>query len=108
LFNELVESVREGMAILRGESVPSRAFVAEDPDVTGIRTQCQLSRQEFANRIGVSVRTVREWEQGKRAPRGPARVLLEVAAKHPEAVRDVLQSRVRIEQIVPEPRSKVA
>ena len=96
------------MAILRGEGTPSRVFVAEVPDVIGIRTQCQLSRQEFANRLGVSVRTVREWEQGKRAPRGPARVLLEVAAKHPEAVREVLQSPVRIKRIVPEPRSKVA
>ncbi len=108
LFNELVESVREGMAILRGEGTPSRVFVAKNPDVVGIRTQCRLSRQEFANRIGVSVRTVREWEQGKRAPRGPARVLLEVAAKYPEAVRDVLQSPLRIKQVVPEPKSKVA
>lgn len=108
LFNELVESVREGMAILRGEGVPSRVFAAEGPDVIGIRTLCQLSRQEFARRIGVSARTVRDWEQGKRAPRGPARVLLEVAAMHPEAVREVLQSPVRVKQIVPAPKSKVA
>src|SRR5258708_1479173 len=108
VLNELVESVREGMAILRGEGMPSRVFVAEDSDVAAIRLQCRLSRQEFANRIGVSVRTVREWERGQRAPRGPAPVLLEVAAKYPEAVRDILQSPLRINEVAPEQKSKVA
>jgi putative transcriptional regulator len=108
LFNELLESVREGMAILRGEGTPSRVFVAENPDVAGIRAHSQLSRQEFARRIGVSARTVRDWEEGKRSPRGPARVLLEVAARHPDAVRDVLNSPLRIRQVPRVPKSKVA
>src|SRR2546421_3096858 len=99
LFNELLESVREGMAILRGEGTPSRVFVAENPDVARIRAHSQLSRQEFARRIGVSVRTVRDWEEGKRSPRGPARILLEVAARHPDAVRDVLHAPIRIKQV---------
>ena len=54
------------------------------------------------------MRTVRDWELGKRAPRGPARVLLEIAAKYPEAVREVLQSPVKIDPISLELSSKVA
>lgn len=108
LFSELVESVREGMAFLRGEGVPSRVFVAPDADVMSIRTHRQLSRQEFAHRIGVSVRTVRDWELGKRAPRGTARVLLEMGARHPEVFRELLQSPVQIEPMSLEPSSKVA
>jgi putative transcriptional regulator len=108
LFNEVLESVREGMAILRGEGTPSRVFVAAKPDVAGIRAQTQLSRQVFARRIGVSARTVRDWGEGKRSPRGPARVLLEVATRHPDAVRDVLHSPICIKQVSTGPKSKVA
>lgn len=91
LFNELVDSVREGGALLRGERQPSRVFVIEVPDVKEIRTQFELSQREFAALIGISVATLRNWEQGRRRPEGPARVLLQVAAKYPEAVRDVVQ-----------------
>ena len=43
--------------------------------------------------LGISVRTLRNWEQGRRVPEGPARVLLQVAAKHPAAVLDVVQAK---------------
>jgi putative transcriptional regulator len=91
LFNELVESVRQGGAILRGKAKPSRAFEIAAPDVKRIRAQYQLSQSEFAALMGISVATLRNWEQGRRAPEGPARVLLQVAAKHPDAVWDVVQ-----------------
>ena len=90
-FNELVESVRQGGAILRGKAKPSRAFDIAAPDVKRIRAQYQLSQSEFAALMGISVATLRNWEQGRRAPEGPARVLLQVAAKHPDAVWDVVQ-----------------
>ena len=90
-FSELVESVRQGGAILRGKSKPSRAFEITAPDVKRIRAQYQLSQSEFAALLGISVATLRNWEQGRRAPEGPARVLLQVAAKHPDAVWDVVQ-----------------
>ena len=95
LFNELVESVRQGGAILRGKAKPSRAFEIAAPDVKRIRTQYQLSQSEFAALMGISVATLRNWEQGRRAPEGPARVLLQVAAKHPDAVWDVVQPVTR-------------
>jgi putative transcriptional regulator len=95
LFSELVESVRQGGAILRGKAKPSRAFEIAAPDVKRIRAQYQLSQSEFAALLGISVATLRNWEQGRRAPEGPARVLLQVAAKHPDAVWDVVQPVTR-------------
>jgi len=95
LFAELVESVREGDAIMRGEKEPSRTFVVTGPDVKSIREQYKLSQRQFASLLGISVKTLQNWEQGRRSPRGPARVLLQVAAKHPEAVWDVVRSSVQ-------------
>ncbi len=95
MFAELLESVREGMAILRGEAEPSRMFVLEGPDVKRIRAQYNLTQSEFAAMLGISVDTVQNWEQGRRSPQGPARVLLQVAERHPEAVWDVVGARVR-------------
>src|SRR5688500_2773849 len=91
LFNELVTSVREGGAILRGEIEPPRAFAVEGPNIRRIRTNYQLSQEQFAALLGISVGTLRNWEQGRRTPEGPARVLLQVAAKHPDAVWDVVR-----------------
>lgn len=91
LFQELLESVREGGAILRGQAVPSRSFEAPPPDVRQIRDSYELSQSEFAALLGISVATLRNWEQGRRTPEGPAKVLLRVAARHPRAVWDVVR-----------------
>ena len=93
LFNELLESVREGGTILRGEKSPSRTFSIEKPDVQQIRANYRLSQNEFATLLGISLGTLQNWEQGRRVPQGPARVLLQVAAKHPDAVWDVVQPK---------------
>lgn len=90
LFDELLESVREGGAILRGEKKPSREFVMDAPDIKSVRKKYHLSQNEFATMFGISVKTLRNWEQGRRVPVGPARILLLVAAKHPDAVMDVV------------------
>jgi putative transcriptional regulator len=92
LFEELVASVREGGAILRGEVTPARKFIVAGPDVKRIRANYRLSQCEFAALIGISVATLRNWEQGRRTPEGPARILLQVAAKHPDAVWDVVRA----------------
>jgi putative transcriptional regulator len=94
LFAELVESVREGGAILRGEKAASRKFVLQVPNVKQIREGYQLSQSEFAALLGVSIKTLQNWEQGRRTPHGPARVLLQVAARHPKAVWDVVAPSV--------------
>ncbi len=93
LFNELLESVREGGTILRGEKSPTRVFGIEKPDVQQIRANYRLSQNEFARLLGISLGTLQNWEQGRRTPQGPARVLLQVAAKHPDAVWDVVHPK---------------
>jgi putative transcriptional regulator len=91
LFDELVESIREGGAILRGETSPARAFEVEGPDVKQIRADYKLSQRDFAALLGISIRTLQNWEQGRRKPEGAARVLLQIAEKHPEAIWDVVR-----------------
>jgi putative transcriptional regulator len=91
LFQELLTSVREGGRILRGKAKPSRSFEMSEPDVGAIRERYGLSQEQFASLLGISVRTLQNWEQGRRRPRGPARVLLRVAAQHPEAILDTLR-----------------
>ena len=56
------------------------------PGVRDLRRRAQLTQQQFAEKLGVPVETIRNWEQGKRAPRGPARALLAVIAHAPETV----------------------
>lgn len=92
LFDELLESIRQGGAILRGDSIPSRTFSLEEPDVAAIRAEYGLSQDKFASLLGISVRTLQNWEQGRRQPQGPAKVLLRVAARHPGAVLDAVSS----------------
>jgi putative transcriptional regulator len=86
MFEELIVSVKEGGAILRGEIEPSRVFEHTSTDVKAIRARFGLSQEDFAVMLGISVKTLRNWEQGRRKPRGPARILLEVAARNPEVV----------------------
>ena len=86
LFDELAVSVREGGAILRCEAKPSRAFVVDGPNIKRIRASYRLSQGQFAALLGISVGTLRNWEQGRRTPEGPARMLLQIAARHPDAV----------------------
>ena len=89
-FDELIESVREGGRILRGEAKPSREFTFKPEDVQAIRKRLKKSQDEFALMIGVSVATLRNWEQGRRHPHGPAKALLKIAAENPKAVEKAL------------------
>jgi putative transcriptional regulator len=92
LFDQLMTSLREGSAIMRGERNASRRFVIDGPDVKRIRARYNLPQGRFAALLGISVATLRNWEQGRRTPEGPARILLLVAARHPEAVLDSVQA----------------
>lgn len=89
-FDELVESVKEAGRILRGEARPSREFTFSAQDVQAIRKKLRKSQDEFALMIGVSVATLRNWEQGRRQPHGPARALLKIASENPKAVEKAL------------------
>jgi putative transcriptional regulator len=91
LFDDLVKSVKEGGEILRGVKEASRSFYLDRLDIKRIREEYKLTQIQFAAMLGISVRTLRNWEQGRRVPEGPALVLLRVAAKHPQAVWDAVQ-----------------
>jgi putative transcriptional regulator len=75
-----------GQAVGSAASGPSDAAYAR-----GVRARTKLTQAEFAARIGVPVETVRNWEQGKRSPRGPARALLKLIDKAPDVAFAVLR-----------------
>jgi len=92
LFDELTESVKQMKAIESGKLKAGRVTKAEDllrgdsPDVAALRARFKLSQARFAALLGISVDTLQNWEQNRRRPEGPAKVLLRVAATHPEAL----------------------
>lgn len=89
-FQSLVRSVRQAGRIRRGAKA-SRAFAFAPADVKAIRARLDKSQTEFALMIGVSVATLRNWEQGRRTPDGPALALLRVASTEPRAVSRALR-----------------
>ena len=81
---DLLESVKQ---MRRGEA--ARVSKIALPAAAEARAKVGLSQQEFANLLGVSARTVQDWEQGRREPTGAARTLLRVAVSHPEVLREL-------------------
>ena len=84
LFAELMGSVTEANEILKGERSPSRERHVSPMEVRAIRQATGLSQQKFANIIRVDVGTLRNWEQGRRDPTGPARALLHIIKTNPQ------------------------
>ncbi len=91
-FGRLVASVKQAGAIRRGHLKPGRVTEFRPDDVRAIRGKLAKSQADFALMIGVSVATLQNWEQGRRRPEGPARALLRVAARNPQAVAEALAS----------------
>nr|WP_319473593.1 helix-turn-helix domain-containing protein [uncultured Sphaerochaeta sp.] len=89
-FGLLVESIQEGGKILRKEKEPARIFVFSPPDIRDIRNKAKATQIEFASMIGVSVATLRNWEQGRRTPEGPALALLKGASVDPQYIKKIL------------------
>lgn len=99
-MSEAYQSVRRGLeeALAYAEGRRDGAVRHEvrvpEPDVAAIRARSGLSQTAFARSIGVAVGTLRGWEQGRRRPEGPARVLLALIEKRPSLVQDALGGRV--------------
>jgi putative transcriptional regulator len=90
LDEELLASVREMKAGLVGRvSVVTRDGRVVESPVARARVVSKLSQVQFAALMGVSVRTLQEWEQGRREPSGAAKTLLRVAQSHPEVLREL-------------------
>ena len=110
-FEELTEALKQAKAVRRGGAAPARVWSVTrgkdgqihrrqlDPknyqreqkaewekSIPATRTRLRLSQNKFAALLGISVKTLHNWEQGRRKPTGAARVLLRVAARHPEIV----------------------
>ncbi|MBS0562815.1 MAG: helix-turn-helix domain-containing protein [Proteobacteria bacterium] len=89
--NDLIASMQEAAAILRGEKDATRVTLPPDTiDVRALRQRLGLSRAAFATRFGLAVAAVRDWEQGLRRPDPSARVLLVVISRNPEIVADAV------------------
>lgn len=82
-----IVELRDGQEFPLAPTMPAvPAEAAAPPVVRDLRRRARLTQLEFAARLGVPVETIRNWEQGKRMPRGPARALLAVIAHAPETV----------------------
>jgi len=81
---DLLESVKQ---MRRGEA--ARTTSVELPEAAEARAKMGLSQQAFAKLLGVSARTLQEWEQGRRSPTGAAKTLLRVAVSHPEILQEL-------------------
>jgi len=95
LGREIEKALGEVLAHVRGETeLPCR--IVDDPAagrIVALRKRFRLSRQKFADRFGLDVRALQEWEQGRRVPDRAARVLLTVIDRNPEAVVEALGER---------------
>jgi len=94
-FEELLQSAREAVEIRKGRRAAARRTTVPVIDTREVRARLRLSQTKFAALIGVSVYTVRNWEQRRRAPEGPARVLLQVVATNVNAVRAAIAGHLK-------------
>ena len=117
---EIIQGLKEVKAWKRGE-LKLKTSAIEKPkaaDVPAIRRELGLSQPEFAGFMGVSLGTLRNWEQARREPQGPARALLLVASKQPAAVRAAFETaqpvarkaafKTEKKRAAPHPRAKAA
>lgn len=86
LFDQLIVSVKQAGAINRGDIKPNRQFIINDVNVKLLRSKLHLSQSNFSALLGVNIKTLQNWEQGRRKPRGPAKALLSIVQAHPEVI----------------------
>lgn len=91
-FDKLATSIKEAGEIKAGRKAPSRVYEIKPPEIKTVRERLNVSQNEFALMIGVSIRTLQNWEQGRRKPEGPAKALLRIASRNPGAVLDALHA----------------
>ncbi len=95
-YESIKRGLEEALAYAKGEDVPGirvHRIAVKTPDVAAIRKKAGLSQTQFARSIGVPLGTLQGWEQGRRRPVGPARVLLALIEKRPGIVREELGTR---------------
>lgn len=96
--HKVVAGLRDAIAYAKGDRSRARVTTYDVPqsiDVKKVREQLGMSQPEFALKFGFSLGTLRQWEQGRRSPEGPARVLLTVISHRPDAVKKALEAEAR-------------
>ena len=92
-FDQLVKGVREMKRHMTGKAVRgARTSELTEPDIRAIREVAKISQSQFAKLIGVSVRTLQNWEQHRTRPTGPARALLKIVASNPKSAIEALHA----------------
>lgn len=92
-FDQLVKGVREMKRHMHGQTVRgARTSELAEPDIRAIREVANISQAQFARLIGVSVRTLQNWEQRRTRPTGPARALLKIVASDPKSAIEALHA----------------
>ena len=91
-FDKIAAGIDDARAYLDGDTAGFAVHRVEvpDPDVAAIRNKTGLSQPAFARSIGIPLGTLKNWEQGRRRPEGPARVLLALIDKRPSIVQEEL------------------
>lgn len=90
-FDRIMQGLQEAVEHASGIDVPSLVLhVPQNVDVAAVRHRTGLSQMAFSRRIGVSPATLRNWEQGRRTPEGPARILLAMLDRNPQIVEETL------------------
>jgi len=86
---EVLEGIREIKKYKKGELQLKTTSLSDPSPAQIIRKKLELSQASFAGLMGVSIRTIQDWEQGRRSPKGPAKSLLRVVEQHPEVFVDL-------------------
>lgn len=92
LFTDLVQSLKEASAIRKGKKAASRRTTLTTPHVREVREQTGLTQAEFARVLQVSVKTLQNWEQARRAPTGPAAALIKIVSVVPDVAMKALHA----------------
>ena len=90
-FESIKQGLTEAIEHAAGQDSEAVVHLPRTPDVKSIREQVGMTQTAFAAAFGVSLSTLRRWERGERTPQGPARVLLHVVAREPQAVLRALE-----------------
>jgi len=86
---EILEGIKEIKKYKKGELQLKTTTLSDPSPAQIIRKKLALSQASFAGLMGVSIRTIQDWEQGRRSPKGPAKSLLRIAEQHPEVFADI-------------------
>lgn len=104
--HKVVAGLRDAIAYAKGDTSLARITrydVPQSIDVKALREKLGMSQPEFALKFGFSLGTLRQWEQGRRSPEGPARILLTVISHSPKTVKNALEKEAR--KVVSKPGS---